>query len=155
MSGTISSGIPTMPIVDGLFAQVVDELFGFLLVFFDDFLVARRLDTLVFDEGFEGLLGDEAAEEVEARDEDGIRGVVDDERYAGSAFERDDVAAFFSMSLPFTSSDSSLTMVWVISAVTSPAYCWMDLMRISWESSRSRSLSSVRFLPMRPRISLS
>ena len=61
----------------------------------------------------------------------------------------------FPMILPFRSSLSSCTIVCVLSPVTSPAYCWILLMRISRAISASRFLSSFFFFSIRLTISRS
>ena len=75
-----------LPFLDG-------QLVLFDLDFLDDFLDAGGVDAAVRDQPFDGLLRHFAAEGIEARQDDGSGGVVDDELDAGGLLEGADVPA--------------------------------------------------------------
>ncbi len=80
--------------VDGFLAVAddfgVDAGLGLGEVIFD----AGGVDASVLDEAFEGDFGDFAADGIEAGNEEGIGGFVDQQSGAGDGFEAFDVAAF-------------------------------------------------------------
>ena len=76
-----------------LFASFLDALVDFALRLLDHLLDARRMDAAILDELLECDARDLTAHRVEARQDDGLRRVVDDEVDARQRLERADVAA--------------------------------------------------------------
>lgn len=88
-------------LIDGFFSEFEDEFLGIGFVDCDDFLNPSRLDSLILDELLKRFLRDESPEEIEARYEDGIRSVIDDQGYSGFPLEGDDIPSFFPDELSF------------------------------------------------------
>ncbi len=78
---------------DSLLAGLLDVLVHLRLRLVVHLLDPRRLDAAVLDELEQRDLRDLAPDRVERRQDDGLRGVVDDHVHAGQVLERADVAA--------------------------------------------------------------
>jgi hypothetical protein len=80
--------------IDGLLAGFEDGFVHFVGDLGDDLLDAGGMDPAVEDETLHGFAGDFAADGVEAGEDDGVGGVVDEDGDAGGGFEGADIAAF-------------------------------------------------------------
>ena len=80
-------------VVRGLLARLADDEVDLGARLVDDLLDAAGVDAAVLDELGEREAGDLAADRVEAAEDDGLRGVVDDQVDAGRLLEGADVAA--------------------------------------------------------------
>ena len=78
---------------DGLLAGLLDLLGHIRLGLVEHLLDARGMDAAVLDEALERDAADLAADRVEAREDDCLRRVVDDQVDAGELLEGADVAA--------------------------------------------------------------
>ena len=78
----------------GPFAFRLDAGFHFSSGFFHSFLNAGRVDAAVGNELLQRQPGDFPADRVEARQGDGLRGVVDNQIHAGQGFQSPDIPAF-------------------------------------------------------------
>lgn len=75
-------------------AELEHHLADLLLHLRDDFLDARRLDAAVLEQFLHREFGDVAARQVEAREDDRARCVINNDVNARGLFKRDDVTAF-------------------------------------------------------------
>ena len=77
----------------GALARFLDALFGKLAGFLDGLFDAPRVDAPVADQSGQGDLGNLAANRIEGRYDDGLRGVIYDQVHAGELLEGADVSA--------------------------------------------------------------
>jgi hypothetical protein len=91
-------------IIGGLFSQLDQLTVQLRLDLLNDLLDPARVNATVGDQRLQRPAGDFPSDWVEARDDDGIRGIVDDDVHAGGRLEGPDVT-------PLASDDPALHLV--------------------------------------------